>query len=384
MRRWLSFFLIMLAYLCLSAAWAQQSAPVVVPVNGDCIREWLVIGPFFPRDPDTDFLAGVGGEANVDPREGDTFTTEDGRTLTWGRYNSRGDMIQIDDAIGRHVEATAYAFCILQSERTSRIPFGMGHDNDVKVWVNGGQVYQGMGLREPILPYSDTFTFGAVLEAGRNRCLVKITQEIGFWGFAMRIWPTESGMIPGIIGGKVLALDRKSGHVAVPVEAVLLTGNMAEPVVFGTALTDGNGDYRLAALKPGKYLVRCQVPGGYVYYTGRRSAPDVMPYTSQALKSTDPSEDGEILRFEERGDLRGIDFYIAPFKKGQRPAFPAMMGRSFIALTLEMSWRGYVSALSIVTRMVLSVSAQPKAAFYATMVLHGLHWIPKMASPEIA
>lgn len=316
MRRWLSLFPITLAYLCLFAAWAQKPAPAVVPVNGDCIREWLVIGPFFPRDPDTDFLAGVGGEANVDPREGDTFTTEDGRTLTWRRYNSRGDLVQIDDAIGRHVEATAYAFCVLQSEITSRIPFGMGHDNDVKVWINGRHVYQDTGVREPVLPYSDTFTFDAVLETGRNRCLVKIAQEIGFWGFAMRVLPTEQGMGLSGIEGRVLALDRKTGHVAVPVEAVLLTGSIAEPIVVGTALTDGNGNYRLAVLKPGKYLVRCQVPGGYVYYTGRRDASGVMPYTSQALKSTDASEDGEILRFEERGDLRGIDFYIAPFKKG--------------------------------------------------------------------
>lgn len=33
------------------------------------VKEWLVLGPFFPDDLETDFLADVGGEANMEPRE---------------------------------------------------------------------------------------------------------------------------------------------------------------------------------------------------------------------------------------------------------------------------------------------------------------------------
>jgi len=33
-------------------------------LDGEYIREWLVLGPFFPDDLKRDFLANAGGEAN--------------------------------------------------------------------------------------------------------------------------------------------------------------------------------------------------------------------------------------------------------------------------------------------------------------------------------
>ncbi len=36
-------------------------------INGEYIREWLVLGPFFPDDLEQDFLADAGGEKNVIP-----------------------------------------------------------------------------------------------------------------------------------------------------------------------------------------------------------------------------------------------------------------------------------------------------------------------------
>ena len=40
-------------------------------LNDEYIQERLVIGPFFPDDLDTDFLADAGGEASIHPGEGD-------------------------------------------------------------------------------------------------------------------------------------------------------------------------------------------------------------------------------------------------------------------------------------------------------------------------
>jgi hypothetical protein len=67
---------------------AQDDVPTHA-ADGEYLREWLVLGPFFPDDLDKDFLAGVGGEANVNPKAGDTVTTADGATLTWKRYKSQ-------------------------------------------------------------------------------------------------------------------------------------------------------------------------------------------------------------------------------------------------------------------------------------------------------
>ena len=54
----------------LPVANAQNDVPIH-PVDGEYITKWLVIGPFFKDDLDTDFLADMGGEANVYPKEGD-------------------------------------------------------------------------------------------------------------------------------------------------------------------------------------------------------------------------------------------------------------------------------------------------------------------------
>ena len=62
-------------------------------IDGEYIREWLILGPFFPNDLDTDFLADAGGEMSVQPQEGDVVATDDGRRLTWKRYDTKGDII---------------------------------------------------------------------------------------------------------------------------------------------------------------------------------------------------------------------------------------------------------------------------------------------------
>ena len=62
------------------------------------------------------------------------------------------------------------------------------------------------------------------------------------------------------IEGILLMLDDATPHVAVPVEA--LRGG----TVIARTLSDEGGEYRLINLKQGRYQVRCQVLGGYVYY----------------------------------------------------------------------------------------------------------------------
>ena len=105
----------MLFCVC-GAAWGQETGQVVVPVSGEYIREWLVLGPFFPNDLEKDFLANAGGETDIDPKEGDTIATPDGRALVWKWYKSEGDVINLLDAVGRYENATAYAFCALRSD----------------------------------------------------------------------------------------------------------------------------------------------------------------------------------------------------------------------------------------------------------------------------
>lgn len=105
----------------------QTCTSSLVPTHtadGQFIKEWLVLGPCLSNDLDKDFLASAGGEANIDPKEGDTVTTADGRTLTWKRYKTSSNLVDLLDAVGDHENVTAYAFCLLQSENEERCKSG--------------------------------------------------------------------------------------------------------------------------------------------------------------------------------------------------------------------------------------------------------------------
>jgi len=177
-------------------------------INGEYIKEWLVLGPFFPDDLEKDFLVHVGGEANIQPQEGNTVTTSEGRTLTWKRYSSKTNIISLLDAIGYHPNATAYAFCVLQSNVTDDFQLYLGYDDGVMVWIDGKLVYSSpageiFDVEEDILsPPIDRYLSKANLKVGYNHCLIKVTKfnRIGAnWEFAMRILPPECAVISGII-----------------------------------------------------------------------------------------------------------------------------------------------------------------------------------------
>ena len=154
---------------------AQNEAPVH-STDGEYIKEWLVLGPFFPDDLDTDFLASVGGEANVNPKEGDTVTTTDGQPLAWKRYTTQRNIVGLLLAVGGHLDVTAYAFCFLQSEGAGNVEIGFGNDDDAVVWIDGKQVHRNPGGRFVTL---DRHQFGADLKAGKTSCLVKVAQQGG-------------------------------------------------------------------------------------------------------------------------------------------------------------------------------------------------------------
>ena len=90
-------------------------------IDGEYIKEWLVLGPFFPDDLEVDFLAGVEGEMNVHPKEGDKVATPEGETLTWGRYLADEKSLNLTNTVGDCEHATAYAFCEIVSAKAQKI-----------------------------------------------------------------------------------------------------------------------------------------------------------------------------------------------------------------------------------------------------------------------
>jgi ligand-binding sensor domain-containing protein len=121
------------------------------------------------------------------------------------------------------------------------------------------------------------------------------------------------------IEGTILMLDDITPHVAVPVEAIRNGKKVA-----GT-LTDERGRYRFVDLKPGRYQVRCQVMGGYVYYGEEKAR---KPESQKAGRSGDVaiSDESIILRVQPDKPLRDIDLHIASFKKGIFRTYNCMDG----------------------------------------------------------
>jgi hypothetical protein len=108
--------------------------------------------------------------------------------------------------------------------------------------------------------------------------------------------PLVSSM--GQIEGRLVMLDDKTPHVAVPVQAI------CDGEVIASTLSDDKGIYRFMVLKPGKYQLRCQVLGGYVYYQKSGEA------------GAGEQRDGDVLQVKDGVSLKNVDFRLAPFKKG--------------------------------------------------------------------
>ncbi|MBI1922976.1 carboxypeptidase regulatory-like domain-containing protein [Candidatus Poribacteria bacterium] len=250
-------------------------------VDGEYITEWLVLGPFFPDDLNTDFLADVGGEANIQPNEGDTVNLtprppslrgkgenspprlgeglgeRSGTTLTWKRYRAPGNHIIINllDAVGDYTNVTAYAFCLLQSEPSPPAPLPegeggrgkaeirLGSDEGVALWVNGKQVHTYPNHRTFAL---DKDVFEVDLKVGLNRCLIKVFRDMMLWNFAIRVT-----MLPensAVLGGTITDESRK----AIPNADVLLE---REGLEIARTKTDEQGSYRIRLFPPvrGRY-----------------------------------------------------------------------------------------------------------------------------------
>lgn len=183
---------LLLLLICASSLYAQNPAPVHA-VDGEYIREWLVLGPFFPDDLKTDFLASVGGEANIVPEEGDTVSTEDERLLEWRKHTSEeSPAVSLLDVMDSHAKATAYAFCILQSEAAGRAAIQLIHAGSAAIWLNGGQIYGSPAGGLPVELETD-------LKAGANTVLIKASPQWLHWFFQIQVklLPPDRAVLSG-------------------------------------------------------------------------------------------------------------------------------------------------------------------------------------------
>ena len=225
-RCWILVFL----SLYVTIAHAQDNVPTH-PVDGTFIKEWLVLGPFFPEDLETDFLASANGEISANPKPGDTLTTANGETLTWTVYRSQESIVNLLDAIGNHQEAVCYVFCLLESDMDGDGEILVGSDDGIAVFLNDQRVHTQI-VRRPLVADEDRVT--VPLRPGKNRCLIKVSNRSGNWALTARVLPSTRAVIAGIItdaSGKTLA--NVSVHLWQSSNMIAKTINMKE-ILSGT------------------------------------------------------------------------------------------------------------------------------------------------------
>ena len=146
---------------------------------------WSIIGPFnntegigynevyIPEDAmQIDTAAkydGVDGQIGWEKRTDDTF---DG-------------FVDLDKIFESKINwVTAYARTTVTAPDERKAQIYLGSDDQAKVWLNGEEVFAYSESRSAAM---DQNTIPVTLKAGENSLLVKTCDEIGFWGFYLRL-----------------------------------------------------------------------------------------------------------------------------------------------------------------------------------------------------
>ncbi|MHC4249763.1 MAG: NHL repeat-containing protein [Planctomycetota bacterium] len=172
------------------------------------LRDWLVCGPFpseelsedalaeiaakrgdgvstrgFRAGHSTDFLGGMGGEANARPEPGRSVTRPDGSAVEWRGYET--DIIRFHRAFPEEATSPSviYGFTTVDSAAERGALLAVGSDDAVKVWLNGElvhdlQVGRGMKMDQDVVPVT--------LRKGANALLLKVENTGGRGGFMAR------------------------------------------------------------------------------------------------------------------------------------------------------------------------------------------------------
>ena len=144
-----------------------------------------------------DFLSSIGGEANVIPREGDTFEHESD-ILTWHAYNFGIGGI-FDQMFGDVDNSTVYVAAYLKFDEAVAVDLWVGSDDSIAVWFNGKNVWTNP-VNRGWNPDEDQFQLN--VKQGWNRILVKVCESGGGWGMSLRfpnVKPIDISLNPDVI-----------------------------------------------------------------------------------------------------------------------------------------------------------------------------------------
>lgn len=209
-------------YLALSVTGKEEKTPyyqILLPVgltDSAFVQRWLLAGPFpnpggraenssgGPISPgckgwDFDFLAGLGGEANIEPKKGmdcstfiDRFQNEQPRwpgkwkadKVEWFVYQGKGGEIDFTKIFSPATYVVGYAACYIISPDERDVLVKLGSDDGYKLWFNHQIV---ASLHEHRGSAPDQNTHPVHLQKGTNLLLLKVDQDFGGFNFYLRV-----------------------------------------------------------------------------------------------------------------------------------------------------------------------------------------------------
>jgi len=166
------------------------------------VQTWKIVGPLDNR-------GGRGYAAALAPEDKLDFSADyagiDGQ-VGWRDFTTHDDYGQVDlnAALGRHLEALAYAAAEFQAAATREVEIRVGSENACRVWLNGRLLIESPTYHS--LAAMDQFVGRGTLRAGRNSILVKVCQNgqtedwARAWQFQLRVCDAT--------GNAILSTDR--------------------------------------------------------------------------------------------------------------------------------------------------------------------------------
>ena len=163
-----------------------EKAETHIQKTGFIIEDaWLVLTPF-------DNVQGIGYNTAYIPEDAtqiDTTAKYNGidEQIRWKKSedNTLNGYISLGDDVDWGV---AYAFATVTSPDEREILLKFDSDDQGKIWLNGERIFTHTKAFSAVI---DNYTIPGTLKPGKNSILVKVCEEVGGWGFYLRITDTD-------------------------------------------------------------------------------------------------------------------------------------------------------------------------------------------------
>ena len=157
------------------------------------VGTWAVVGPF-ENERGGGFKQSFGPEKEFIPSKRYRGKV---REVGWRAVDgtaAAGGYIDLDALLRPGDQVLAHAAFALILSRPETVALHLGSDEAVVVWVNGREVLR-RDVRRPFRPDQDRV--GLRLQAGSHRIGIKVCDQDGPWGFALRITRIDGGRLEG-------------------------------------------------------------------------------------------------------------------------------------------------------------------------------------------